>query len=575
MTKKNRPKSIEQFNSTTSLSVDTYANQSIKNQQVINNNRKTLPTNISNKSLIKKEINDEKTSTIELESLTFKLPNLKNDPPRTIEHTNFKASLNSREDHEIGIWPVPMLTHSTRMSHRIETNNSDDDEDDGEECDEDDEEFPKTLESLLLKQWNLGLELFNQNGSSSCNGNSSKSESFEIIKLLNLLSECKKENRDLEKSLASLEKKKARLESLNSKLSIKFNFNSSEENNGKNEKPNNNTYHMLNNHEPPSTPAPPSTLSTPASGVAATNHSVQFELKTHNQLKSQSPVSFSNVPPRPSSSVSFHNPVSSAFFQANATSSSSQPVNNSTTSSIINTPTKKTSQHQQAPISSSSSFSQNNFIMASPISSASSQNSSMNNSFVQQLTPNLNRPHSQPHPQHQHQTNSGMHNNNNNNTNNSNNINNNSNSTSNFLNNYLQNLNQNLTASSNETRGLNASSAPQSSQHFLSLLSKSLTSSMVNNPAFANSLLNMNTNNSNNNNSNINNNQQNVQSPSNPYSSSLLQAFQNPLNYQQIAYYLASNSNLQSSNSSSSSSNVDPSSSSILTNVNIIKSPNK
>jgi hypothetical protein len=501
----------------------------LNNENLATSNSTKLTMN--NKKTIKKEASNPATE--------FKLPNVKKDNDNNFDDDNC-------------LWPVPLLTSKATRNIQIENEqvySDNDEEEDAEEDDDDDDDFPKTLESLLLKQWNLGIELLNPSSVNGHSSSSNKAESFEIIKLLNLLSECKRENRDIERSLACLEKKKARLESLNNKLSM-------------------NNFELINDNEK----STHNHTETPTNSIA---------IDAQN-LKSQSPVSFTNLPhtsSRPSSAfiqTAQHHP------QPPPTQPQPQP---SSTNTINHTPSKKSNQLTSS--SSSMSLSQNNLVIASPISSplSSSQNSSINTSTsyayqANSLSSNLNRPQSQPQPQPQHHSNqtfqhhphthTHLHQNIQNHSNNNNN-------TSSFLNSYLQNLNHTLAASSSSSSQNNTSNnaphtpttatAPHNSQHFLSLLSKSLTNSMANNPAFSNTLLNMNNTTSTNNNVN-NQNVQSTQSSSNPYSSSILQAFQNPLNYQQIAYYLAANQ---------SASNVDASSpsNSILTNVNIIKSPNK
>lgn len=70
-------------------------------------------------------------------------------------------------------------------------------------------EFPKTLEELLMKQWDLGTELVNE-----------QSKKFDVFNLLNILSSCKKENEELEKKILELEKTHENLLNLNQKLNI-------------------------------------------------------------------------------------------------------------------------------------------------------------------------------------------------------------------------------------------------------------------------------------------------------------------------------------------------------------------
>jgi hypothetical protein len=74
--------------------------------------------------------------------------------------------------------------------------------------------IPDTLEELLMTQWTLGAELIGEH----------TQKQMDIIKLLNLLKNCKKENEQLEKSLTDLQKRYEYLTSLNHQLNeIEFN----------------------------------------------------------------------------------------------------------------------------------------------------------------------------------------------------------------------------------------------------------------------------------------------------------------------------------------------------------------
>ena len=117
-------------------------------------------------------------------------------------------------------WPKPPCSAAATTSKHADNQEPTEYDDTDEDLDED-EEFPKSLESLLTKQWNLGMELIKE----KCPAKSESS--FDIIKLLNLLAECKRENRELEAKLVKLEEKKTHLESLNSKLAVKFVFDES------------------------------------------------------------------------------------------------------------------------------------------------------------------------------------------------------------------------------------------------------------------------------------------------------------------------------------------------------------
>lgn len=147
------------------------------------------------------------------------------------------------------------------------------------------------------------------------------------------------------------------------------------------------------------------------------------------------------------------------------------------------------------------------------------------------------------------------------------------NNTSSYINNYIQSLTlqHNMANTSNSAHHQMQQSQQQPNQAlpFLSLLSKSLSS--VASPTLAASLLNSNS-------SNSYQSTQHTPHQANSYSSNLLQGFQNPLNYQQLAYYLAAQTTGIANANGSSSSVADTTSSSILTNnsnASIIKSPTK
>ena len=242
------------------LSVDTLGNQQTTKTNSKQSNSK------SEKSLVKKELASPLPSSSEhkyFDNLKFKLPNLKNE-----DSTEHKLSSLSKCNEEIRM-VAPSTSKDTSKTE--ESNGHDADNDDGDDDDVDDEAFPKTLEGLLVKQWNLGIELVNE----KC---ASNSESFDIIKLLNLLSECKKENKELEQRLLNLEKKKIHLEALNCKLSNKFD-DASETN--------------------------PS-MSVPMSSINYTQHESQNKNQSTHP-KSQTPLSSTTALPRSASAHSCHN----------------------------------------------------------------------------------------------------------------------------------------------------------------------------------------------------------------------------------------------------------------------------
>ena len=105
----------------------------------------------------------------------------------------------------------------------FKTNNSNSQLDDTENNNTDE---PRTLEDLLYKQWNLGAELMNE-----------QSDSFDVLKLLNLLDTCQKENRELEKKLDELKKQSEHLVDVHDKLSTPYTPHSQQ-----------NQHHLLQQH---------------------------------------------------------------------------------------------------------------------------------------------------------------------------------------------------------------------------------------------------------------------------------------------------------------------------------------